>query len=87
MTTNEVLKSVLISFVDPDRPQFNNNNFSITLGDCLISEINQIKNPVLTATNSSSINFIEYEEIAISYYTIAWKFGDLNHSASRQSHG
>ena len=40
--------------------------FTISLGDNVISEINQIKGPVID-TASSSLSFIEYEEIAFSY--------------------
>ena len=39
--------------------------FMISLGDNVISEINQIKGPVID-TASSSLSFIEYEEIAFS---------------------
>lgn len=45
-------------------------------GTMLSAEINQIKGPVID-TASSSLSFIEYEEIAFSFKNITWTFGDL----------
>lgn len=84
LTRNEVIKTALIFIVDTDRPNIGGNNFTISLGDSIISEINQIKSPILDASSSSSLNFVEYEEIALNYQNITWKFGDLSHSEALQ---